>query len=192
MATKVCRQGEIFVFPRAIASIILIAMKKPIASINLITMKNGWLRFQHTIIAILILWLDVSTTSLPYNNNNNNKTLFAVSSGDYYQLVAKVIRTTTQASVHLKGGSPFASSSSSSEYEERRQVHNGLCNNMFPDLIVVPQSTQDVSTIVKISRRFQVPISVRSGGHSYVCQSIKSGTTTYATYLYHLTMPLFV
>ena len=38
----------------------------------------------------------------------------------------------------------------------------------------MPKSTEDVANIVKISRRYKVPLSVRSGGHSYICANIKN------------------
>ena len=40
---------------------------------------------------------------------------------------------------------------------------------------VAPKSVGDVSRIVKIAKNFDVPLSVRSGGHSFLCQSIKPG-----------------
>ena len=40
---------------------------------------------------------------------------------------------------------------------------------------VAPKSVGDVSRIVKIARNFDVPLSVRSGGHSFLCRSIKPG-----------------
>ena len=39
----------------------------------------------------------------------------------------------------------------------------------------MPKSTEDVSEIVKITNEFNVSISVRSGGHSYTCTSIRQG-----------------
>ena len=83
-----------------------------------------------------------------------------------YRQVSHDIRLQTNAYVHLKG---------SKFYEKRRQVKNGLCKYIFPDVVAVPKSTKDVAEIIKISRRYQVPISVRSGGHSFLCQSIKPG-----------------
>ena len=83
-----------------------------------------------------------------------------------YRDISKAIRSTTKASVYHKG---------SSIYEKRRKVSNGLCANIFPDLVVVPKLTEDVSKVVQISRHYQVPISVRSGGHSFVCTSTKPG-----------------
>ena len=70
-------------------------------------------------------------------------------------------------------GSIFAKGSL--EYEKRRLVHNALCDTIYPDLIALPKSTLDVSTILKITNQHDVPISVRSGGHSYTCTSIKQG-----------------
>ena len=78
------------------------------------------------------------------------------------------MRTTTLAEVYLKG-SPM--------YETRRKgrYKNGMCRSMLPDLIVMPKSTEDVSKIVKNARQYNIPISVKSGGHSFICQSIKHG-----------------
>ena len=85
-----------------------------------------------------------------------------------YTKVANAIRTTTFANVYRKG---------STMYEMKREVKNGLCRFMRPNLIAVPKSTQDVSKIVKIARYYHIPISVRSGGHSFICQSIKNGNS---------------
>ena len=60
-------------------------------------------------------------------------------------------------------------------YEKRRLIHNGLCTHIYPDWIVVPESTEDVSNIVIITNKYDVEISVRSGGHSFTCQSTKQG-----------------
>ena len=81
-----------------------------------------------------------------------------------YKKVYHEIKSLTGSEVHLKG---------SYVYNKKRMVENGLCNNRFPDLIVVPKSTRDVSAIVKISRKYNIPLSVRSGGHSYTCANIK-------------------
>ena len=83
-----------------------------------------------------------------------------------YTEVARVLRTTTFADVYMKG---------SSMYEKRRKLKNGMCKYLLPHLVVVPKSTLDVSNIIKIASHYHTPISVRSGGHSYTCQSIKSG-----------------
>ena len=50
-----------------------------------------------------------------------------------------------------------------------------VCKYIFPDIAVAPKSTPDVSQIIKIARDFDVPISVRSGGDSFFCRSIKPG-----------------
>lgn len=95
----------------------------------------------------------------------------------FYKHISDVIRSKTRAYVHLKG-SPI--------YEKRRKVSNGLCVNIYPDVVVVPKSTKDVSEIVKISRHYQVPISVRSGGHSFLCQSIKPGSRGHIKFYYSI------
>ena len=83
-----------------------------------------------------------------------------------YTNISDLIKSKTNAYVNLKG---------SYLYEKRRKVKNGLCRYIYPDLLVAPKSTEDVSQIIRIARHYQVPISVRSGGHSFLCQSIKPG-----------------
>ncbi len=60
-------------------------------------------------------------------------------------------------------------------YEKRRLIHNGLCSHIYPDWIAVPLTTEDVSKVVQITNRYNVSLSVRSGGHSFTCQSTKQG-----------------
>ena len=83
-----------------------------------------------------------------------------------YNQIAKILRSTSNSSIYSKR---------SHLYNSKRKVHNGLCDNIFPDLIVEPKSTYDVSQIVKLSREINVSISIRSGGNSYVCSSLKNG-----------------
>ena len=83
-----------------------------------------------------------------------------------YREIARQISLTTNARTHLKG---------TIGYNTRRKVSNGLCNGVFPDLIVLPKTTKDVSQIIQISRYYNVPITVRSGGHSFLCTSVKTG-----------------
>ena len=56
-------------------------------------------------------------------------------------------------------------------------VHNGLCKDIYPDWIIVPESPEDVASIIRITNAYQVPISVRSGGHSFTCSSTRQGKT---------------
>ena len=63
----------------------------------------------------------------------------------------------------------------SAGYEKRRLVHNGLCTHLYPDWIVVPERTEDVVEIVKITNKYKEPISIRSGGHSFTCTSTRQG-----------------
>lgn len=59
-------------------------------------------------------------------------------------------------------------------YEMRRRVHNGLCAYRFPDIIVAPKTTEQVAKVVRVARKVGMEISVRSGGHSFLCNNIKS------------------
>ena len=81
---------------------------------------------------------------------------------------AKIIFATFEGRAFAKG---------TSNYEERRLVHNGLCKDIYPDWIIVPESPEDVASIIKITNTYQVPISVRSGGHSFTCSSTRQGKT---------------
>ena len=82
-----------------------------------------------------------------------------------YEIVYREIKSYTYSDVYQKG---------SRNYKRRKRTQNGWCSHISPDLIVVPKSTEDVANIVKISRRYKVPLSVRSGGHSYICANIKN------------------
>ena len=61
-------------------------------------------------------------------------------------------------------------------FDVYRLTKNGECNHIKPWAIVRPKDTQDVSTVIKVVRKLNLPISVRSGGHSYICQSTRAGT----------------
>lgn len=65
---------------------------------------------------------------------------------------------------------------SSRHFDRYRKVQNGACNKLVPLLVIRPLNTRDVATAVRVSRRFGLPISVRSGGHSYTCTNMKSGS----------------
>lgn len=85
------------------------------------------------------------------------------------KLVSHLIKFSTNSRVLLRN---------SREFNSARVVHNGLCKNIIPNIIVIPTSTKDVSRIVRVVRIFKIPISIRSGGHSYICSNIKQGKTT--------------
>ena len=80
--------------------------------------------------------------------------------------IASVIRSQTKSYVYLKG---------KNFYERRQKVRNGLCKFIFPDIVVAPKSTPGASQIIKIVMDFDVPISVTSDGHRFLCRSIKPG-----------------
>ena len=117
------------------------------------------LKTDSLILKLVPLLTLLSNTLTPHLNSN-------VGLNSNIKMVAHIIKHSTDAKVHLFGTSP---------YKIAQKMHNGLCKNIFPDLIVVPSSTQDVSKIVKITRRHDTSISIRSGGHSYICSSIKQG-----------------
>ena len=53
-------------------------------------------------------------------------------------------------------------------------VHNGLCDN-WPDVLVVVAGEEDVVAAVRLVGQHGLQLSVRSGGHSYACQSSRRG-----------------
>ena len=85
-----------------------------------------------------------------------------------YREVARVLKTTTFADVYTKASPMYMK-------KLHDRVKNGMCRYMRPDMVVMPKSTEDVSKIVKTAAHYNTPLSVRSGGHSYTCQSLKPG-----------------
>ena len=59
-------------------------------------------------------------------------------------------------------------------YQKLRLVNNRACINK-PAVIVRPATNEDVSIVVKFARRNGYQISVRSGGHGYICNNIRDG-----------------
>jgi FAD/FMN-containing dehydrogenase len=112
------------------------------------------IRFREALLVTLlsIFTLPTSLASSPYSPGLLNN-------------VANYIRGQIQGSVYIKGNY---------HYEMRRRIHNGLCLKKFPDIVAVPQSTDDVSRIVRAARYYNMEISVRSGGHDFLCNSIKN------------------
>ena len=116
------------------------------------------------LVCYVLLCVIVSYIHVMYVTNSSN--VLPSYKKVIYMNILDHIRSETRADAHLKG---------STTYENRRKVSNGLCQDIFPDLVVAPKSTEDVSKIVKISRRYNVSISIRSGGHSFLCTSTKPG-----------------
>ena len=100
-----------------------------------------------------------------YHINNTVTTSYYNATTINHRDIIHKLKYLTNANVYVKG---------SHLYDTKRRIHNGLCDNLFPDVIVEPKSTYDVSEIIKIARNVNVPISVRSGGHSYICGSIRN------------------
>lgn len=91
--------------------------------------------------------------------------IFASASAKEVEL-SSALQKAVKGKVHIKG---------SVGYEKRRLIHNGLCTHLYPDLIVVPKSTEDVAAIVKTANKYKTGLSVRSGGHSFTCTSTRQG-----------------
>lgn len=90
----------------------------------------------------------------------------AIDKSDVYT-IAKQLRHQIKGYVFLRG---------SPDYETARPVHNGLCKNIYPLMIVKPINTEDVARAVQTAVKFNIEISVRGGGHSYQCLGIKSNS----------------
>ena len=110
--------------------------------------------FVYFILCFVTVGITLVQNAKNYNNSKN------------YREIAYQISLTTNARTHLKG---------TIGYNTRLKVSNGLCNGIRPDLIVLPKTTKDVSEIMKISRYYDVPITARSGGHSFLCTSMRRG-----------------
>ena len=59
-------------------------------------------------------------------------------------------------------------------YDQLRTVNNRACVAR-PAVIVRAATTEDVAVAVNFARRNQLQVSVRSGGHSYTCTSLRDG-----------------
>ena len=95
---------------------------------------------------------------------------------DVYNHAGHSLDTSTLASIALKldkamYGNAYAKGTP--EYELRRPVHNGACRHIYPSIIAVPHNTEDVSLAVKAAVQYGLPVSFRSGGHSFICQGIR-------------------
>ncbi|CAE7455925.1 MnCO [Symbiodinium natans] len=53
---------------------------------------------------------------------------------------------------------------------------NSDCNGILPLVIVQPKTDADVARTVRRTAKLGLPLSVRSGGHSYTCDGIKPGS----------------
>jgi FAD/FMN-containing dehydrogenase len=67
----------------------------------------------------------------------------------------------------------------SSVYEERLESIWSLSAQQPPWCVVLPESTEDASTIMKIISKKRCPFGIRAGGHGFfaLANSIKKGIT---------------
>ena len=55
-------------------------------------------------------------------------------------------------------------------------VANGFCHHVRTALVVEPSNEAQVAVAVRTAAKWALPLSVASGGHSYICQSVKRGS----------------
>jgi len=60
------------------------------------------------------------------------------------------------------------------DFEGNRMVFNAACTAQ-PFVIVIPNTPEDVSHLLKTADEYGREVSIRSGGHSYTCNSLKEG-----------------
>ena len=53
---------------------------------------------------------------------------------------------------------------------------NRICEGILPLCVLRPAGAEDVAAAVRTAREHGLPLSVRSGGHSYTCNSVKPGS----------------
>jgi len=67
------------------------------------------------------------------------------------------------------------------EYSNSIKVANQRCEKYCPDIVLKPNNIEDISNLMKMIYKVRlihnitIDISIRGGGHSYTCQSIKNG-----------------
>ncbi len=80
------------------------------------------------------------------------------------------------ASLHQHGYTGPVYAPHSVEYEHYRRMEIGECNFLYPLLIVRPGDEREVAAAVRAARSVHVELSVRSGGHGYICNGIKNAS----------------
>ena len=55
-------------------------------------------------------------------------------------------------------------------------LHNGVCEHILPVAVVYPYDTEGVALAVRYAAARDMPVSYRSGGHSYTCTSLREGS----------------
>ncbi|XP_059083235.1 uncharacterized protein LOC131880586 [Tigriopus californicus] len=61
-------------------------------------------------------------------------------------------------------------------YHKFRLGHTGTCKFAFPKLVARPRTSADVAFGVMLARSENISLSVRSGGHGYLCQHLKNNS----------------
>lgn len=61
-------------------------------------------------------------------------------------------------------------------YHKFRRGHTGTCKFAFPKLVTRPRNASDVAFVVMLAKAENISLSVRSGGHGYLCQHLKNNS----------------
>ena len=101
------------------------------------------------IVFLLLLLMSINVVDIVISTSTHYNEITQIN----YSEIIQLLEYSTNANVFIKG---------SHSYRRKRRIHNGLCHSLFPELIVEPKSTYDVSQIIKIARSKFVPISVTS------------------------------
>jgi len=122
--------------------------------------KQNWICEAVLVLTIIVSAIIQCTSDFHGSQYSNNPTLDHSS----LQNIVNELKALVKGKVYIRG---------SYGYEKRRPVHNGACRHIYPSIIVVPLSTEDVSHAVKTAVKYNLPVSFRSGGHSFICQGIR-------------------
>ena len=117
--------------------------------ITLVMYYSNMCNFKMCMLTIGIVYIVYFLISSSFLLSENSSVLFIDEKSMYninYTGIYSDIKFLTKSKVYWKG---------TRGYNKRRILENGLCNHIFPNLIVIPKSTNDVANIVKISRKYK-------------------------------------
>ena len=62
-----------------------------------------------------------------------------------------------------------------SEYRESVVTSNYACSSLCADLVARPREESEVVSAIQYARSHNMSVSIKGGGHSYACSSVKCG-----------------
>ena len=62
-----------------------------------------------------------------------------------------------------------------SEYRESVVTSNYACSSLCADLVARPRDESEVVSAIQYARGHNMSVSIKGGGHSYACSSVKCG-----------------